>query len=402
VVALPALEGIGVSFSKLRPVGSRVPLPTADSSGLAMPWAGRYDSVFVNSGTAALSLAVELSIKGRHTPQSPEVILPAYGCPDLVAAVVARGALPVLVDLAEARPWMNLEAVENAVTENTVSIVAAGFLGIPERLFALRRIADKNDVILIEDSAQVFPPFSCGNGLADYLVLSFGRGKPINLMGGGALLIRKDHAANNTSVFSALSEVTVSAGAAWRFKRWLFNLLLKRPLYGVMERVPFLGIGQTVFHPLASINRQTPIEGLLEAGIEGFNHRKGLGVVYSEALAELIGKGWVQLAPECFGDVTLEGLVPASSNLLRYSLLAPCREIRDKALLELNRGGIGASAFYSQALPAIDGVSELVAVDASVFPSACNFAERLITLPAHEDVCTGDINFTAGILLGNC
>jgi dTDP-4-amino-4,6-dideoxygalactose transaminase len=377
-----------------------VPLPAADSAVLVAPWAKHYDSVFVNSGTAALSLAVKLSTDSKQTLHSPEVILPAYGCPDLIAAVVAQGARPVLVDLMEGRPWMNLEALENAVTVNTVGIVAVGFLGIPERLHDLRRIADKNDVTLIEDSAQVFPPSSSANGLADYVILSFGRGKPINLMGGGALLIRKDHAERSTSVLGTLPEVEVSAGAVWQFKRWLFNLLLTRPLYGLMERMPFLGIGQTVFHPLASIERQAPVEGLLEAGIEGFNNRKDNGAAYSDALQECTGKGWVWIAPECFDEAALKGLVPPSPNLLRYPLLAPSRKIRDKALLELNRGGIGASAFYGQALPAIDGVSELVAVTPSAFPCACDFAKRLITLPAHEDVCVEDIQCVAGILLG--
>ena len=386
-----------MGFSKLRPVGSRVPLPTADSGVLALPWAKHYDSVFVNSGTAALSLAVKLSVNGRHTLQSPEVILPAYGCPDLVAAVLAQGARPVLVDLAEGRPWMNLDAVENAVTNNTVCIIAVGFLGIPERLRALRRVADKAGIALIEDSAQVFPPFSSGNGLADFLILSFGRGKPINLMGGGALLIRKDHGQKSAGVLRVLPELEITAGASWRFKRWLFNLLLTRPLYGVMERIPFLGIGQTVFHPLVSVNRQAPVEGLLEAGINGFNNRKDNRYAYSDALQKLTGKGWVQLAPECFGEA-LEGLVPASPNLLRYPLLAPCRKIRDQSLVALNRNGIGASAFYGQALPAIGGISELVAAAASAFPCACDFAERLITLPAHEDVCIEDIQCIAGIL----
>ncbi|MGO1501010.1 MAG: DegT/DnrJ/EryC1/StrS family aminotransferase [Marinobacter sp.] len=388
-----------MSLSKLRPVGSRVPLPMAHSDVLAAPWAEHYESAFVNSGTAALSLAVKLSIKSKQTRQTPEVILPAYGCPDLVAAVVARGARPVLVDLMQGRPWMNLDALESAVTENTVGIIAVGFLGIPERLFPLRRIADKNDVTLIEDSAQVFPPSSSGNGLADYVVLSFGRGKPINLMGGGALLIRKDHVEQSASVLAALPEVEPPSGTAWRFRRWLFNLLLTRPLYGAMEKVPFLGIGQTVFHPLTSIDRQTPVGGLLEAGIEGFNNRKDIGAVYSEALLGLVDKGWVQLAPDCFGEAALEGPVPASPILLRYPLLAPSRQIRDEALLELNRVGIGASAFYCQALPAIDGVSNLVTAAASAFPCARDFAERLITLPSHEDVSTKDINSVADILL---
>lgn len=377
-----------------------MPLPATDSGSLAAPWAEHYDSVLLNSGTAALSLAVKLSANGRRAQQqSPEVILPSYGCPDLVAAVVAQGARPVLVDLAKGRPWMNLEAVENAVTDNTVAIIAVGFLGIPERLFSLRHIADKAGITLIEDSAQVFPPSSSGNGVADYVVLSFGRGKPINLMGGGALLIRKDHAEQSASVLAALPEVEVSASSAWRFKRWLFNLLLTRPFYGVVERLPFLGIGQTVFHPLASINMQTPVDGLLAAGIEGYNNQPDRASAYSDGLRELTGKGWVQLAPECFNEAALEGLVLPLPILLRYPLLAPSREVRDKSLRELNGAGIGASAFYAQALPAIDGVGEFVANTTSAFPNACDFAERLITLPTHEGVLTADIHVVADTLL---
>jgi dTDP-4-amino-4,6-dideoxygalactose transaminase len=380
-----------MGLSKLRPVGSRVPLPKPGSDGWAAPWADHYDLAFINSGTAALSLAVKLSAGNKVIPQDPEVILPAYGCPDLIAAVVAQGARPVVVDLVADRPWMDLEAVQTALTHNTVGIVAVGFLGIPERLDALRRIADGAGVALIEDSAQVFPPSSSGNGLADYVVLSFGRGKPVNLMGGGALLIRKDHAAESGSYLSALPENAVSGGAAWQFRRSLFNLLLSRPLYGLMERMPFLGIGLTVYHPLEGVYRQLPVEGLLEAGIEGLNHRTDNGAVYSETLAELAGKGWILLPQVCSGAEARGGLVSFPKQLLRYPLLAPSRQVRDRALVELNRKGIGASAFYGQALPAIEGVPDVVPAESSKFPKACTFAGRLITLPAHEDVQASDI-----------
>lgn len=388
-----------MGFSKLRPVGSPVPLPKAQSDGFVTPWAEHYDSVFVNSGTAALSLAVKLSVKRRRVSQSPEVILPAYGCPDLIAAVVAQGAKPVLIDLEEARPWMDLEAVENAVTRNTVAIIAVGFLGIPERLYALKHIADAQGVALIEDSAQVFPPCSSDNGLADYSVLSFGRGKPINMMGGGALLVRKDLAGQSAGALAAIPEVEVTGGAAWRLKRWVFNLLLTRLLYGAMERIPFLGIGQTVFHPLTVIERHSPVEGLLEAGIEEFASRKDNGALYSEMLQELTSKGWVNLAQECFDEKALKALLPENPISLRYPLLAPCGMSRNKAVQDLNRRGIGASVFYGQALPAISGVGEFIDNAASTFPHACDFAQRLVTLPTHSGVYSSDINSVARALL---
>lgn len=384
--------------SKLRPVGSRVPLPTKGAGGPVAPWGRQYDSVFVNSGTAALSLAMKLSANSKVTRQCPEVIIPAYGCPDLIAAVVAEGARPVLVDLVKDRPWMDLEAVKRSITENTVAIVAVGFLGIPERLTALRRLADDAGARLIEDSAQVFPPSSSVDGVADYVVLSFGRGKPINLMGGGALLIRKDHAVDSEGVLMALPTTMVSAGFGWHLKRRVFNWLLSRPMYGLMERVPFLGIGRTVYHPLETICRQLPVAGLLEAGIERFNSRKDNGAVYNKALAILAGKGWTLLPPACFEGAALDGLVSTSQALLRYSLLAPDRRVRDQSLIELNRRGVGASAFYGQALPQIEGVDQTLSFATAGFPGAQDFSQRLLTLPAHEDVQEEDIVFISRIL----
>ncbi|MEX0604311.1 MAG: DegT/DnrJ/EryC1/StrS family aminotransferase [Marinobacter sp.] len=390
-----------MGLSKLRPVGSRVPLPKPGSVVLAGPWADHYELQFINSGTAALSLAVQLAAAHRKAPGKPEVILPAYGCPDLIAAVVAQGACPVLVDLTEDRPWMDLEAVKQALSDNTVAIIAVGFLGISERLTALRRIADEAGAVLVEDSAQLFPPFSSDNGLADYIVLSFGRGKPINLMGGGALLIRKDHAAKSASVISELPETEVSGNSVWLLRRWVFNLLLSKPLYGLMERMPFLGIGRTEYHPLEVLNRQRPVKGLLEAGIESFNNRKDNGAVYTRTLSELSVKGWILLPQVCTEGWSPGSVASSRSILLRYSLLAPSSQIRDMALIELNRRGIGASVFYGRALPALDGVNETVAIaDPDVgFSYASDFSERLITLPTHEDVSSLDIETVTSVLL---
>lgn len=369
-----------------------MPLPKHGSDVLDIPWARHYELTLVNSGTAALSLAVKLACERRVARQHPEVILPAYGCPDLVAAVVAQGACPVLVDLTKDRPWMDLERVNDALSDNTVGIIAVGFLGIPERLIALRQIADDAGVALIEDSAQVFPPSSSDNGLADYIVLSFGRGKPINLMGGGALLIRQDHVAESAGTLAALPEAGIPTGPEWKLRRWLFNLLLTRPLYGLMERVSFLGLGRTVYHPLEAIHRQTPVKGLFAAGVERFNGRNDNGAVYSKELMELVAKGWI-LLPQ-------EGVDSSSTLLLRYPLLAPSHEIRNRALVELNRQGIGASAFYGRALPEIEGVDATASIvgRGEDFPRASDFAGRLLTLPTHEDVHLLDIEIVTSVL----
>jgi dTDP-4-amino-4,6-dideoxygalactose transaminase len=86
----------------------------------------------------------------RADVESPEVLIPAYGCPDLVAAVVAQGATPVVVDLADQQtPRMDTESVAAAITSNTVAVIAVDFLGIPERLDALSAICQANNLLLI-------------------------------------------------------------------------------------------------------------------------------------------------------------------------------------------------------------------------------------------------------------
>ena len=74
---------------KLRPVGSPVPFPRI-SERQELPWAALYHTEFMGSGTEALSLAVAIAIRRHSQVSTPEVIIPAYGCPDLVSAIIAR------------------------------------------------------------------------------------------------------------------------------------------------------------------------------------------------------------------------------------------------------------------------------------------------------------------------
>ena len=84
--------------------------------------------------------------------------------------------------------------------------------------------------------------------------------------------------------------------------------------------------------------------------------------------------------------------------LLRYPVLAPDRQRRDQAIAALNRAGFGANAFYNEPLPAIEGLEQVFGVPPGHFPNACNFAERLITLPSHHDVRERDVQRIVAII----
>lgn len=376
----------------LRPVGSRVPRP-ARGQAEPLPWEDQYHTWCMGSGTEALSAAIMLAIRRSELNGAvPQVILPAYGCPDLVAAVVAQGASPVLVDLMPDRPVMDLEKLVQAISGHTIAVIAAGFLGVPERLAELGDICRSRGLWLVEDSAQCFPPDCSHKPIADCAVLSFGRGKPINLMGCGALLVREDHQRFAGDVLEKLPETAVTVDWKWMIRRQIFNLLLGRIGYGLLLRLPFIGLGSTVYKPLESIRRVDLPLGLLGAGIRNAQSRPSVASQYSEALSFLVAKGWTLfMADQRAG-------ADRPSVTLRYGLLAPDRMTRNLAVSLLNGYGIGANAFYEKTLPGIDVIADVLPTNPAVYPNAASFAERLLTLPSHEDVSDRDITVVVTVL----
>lgn len=388
--------------SMLRPVGSHIPAPAGEAFDGAMPWDSRYQTELMDSGTAALSMAVGLAIEARGVSGTPEVILPAYGCPDLVAAVLFQGARPVLVDFGQEGPNLSLDGVRNAVSPDTVAVVAVDFLGLHENLESLSTLLDESGVWLIEDSAQAFPPASSTSGLADCVVLSFGRGKPINLMGGGALLVRREHSHFAAPLIEQLPRNEVSLGPVWHLKRVVFNLLLSRVFYGLLVRLSVLGLGKTEYVPLEGITRSELPWKLLNNGVNAHRHRAYLIKTYLDAFSGLDERGWLgpqRLARESKSNSNSidfdDGKLP---RLLRFPLLAPSEELRDRALDALNQAGIGANSLYGIPLPAIDGLQAQFEVTERAFPNASEFSRRLLTLPIHEDVTSDDIGRMANIL----
>jgi len=342
----------------------------------------------MGSGTEALSAAVMLAVGRRQLEgTTPEVILPAYGCPDLVAAVVAQNAMPVLVDLQPNLPFMDTERLDEAISHATVAVVGVGFLGLPERLEKLAKIASTNDVWLIEDSAQCFPPDCVREPLADCVVLSFGRGKPINLMGGGALMVREDHKSLAQNCLPQLPVFERKIDWKWKLRRKIINGLLGRRAYGLLRRAPFLGVGKTAYKPLSGVSRLRFPDELLDAGIDRAQVMASISEKYVKALEFLKPQGW-----HLFMEDVAAAEKHAGRRVLRYGILAPNELARNRVIEELNALGIGANSFYGQALPGIVGVADILGATLEDYPNAVAFGDRLITLPSHEDVTPRDVD----------
>lgn len=348
----------------LPPAGN--PILVDARSGDAPIFAG-CRAVWVNSGTAALSLAMSVA-RARH-PQIalPEVVLPGYACPDLVTAAVHAGLSPVLADIGASDPGYDVEALEHALSERTVAVVAVNFLGIRERLPRLRQLLAERPILLIEDNAQWFPEQPIDETSGDALVLSFGRGKPVSLLGGGALLLRESFA-------DAIAQLPIGPalqpGPSLQWKMRAYNLLLQPHLYGLISRNPMLKLGETAYKALPAI---TALDATRLA-------------LLSRNVAEHLRRP--QMAAE-----QIDSLLPAAMNLpaqvserrgrlLRYPVVCADRSQRDDLRQRLTQAGLGCTAMYRRPLPEIEGVAGRVKISGAL-PGADTFADRLLTLPTH-------------------
>jgi dTDP-4-amino-4,6-dideoxygalactose transaminase len=331
----------------------------------------------VQSGTAALALALMAAQALRPEVAAPEVVLPGYACPDLVAAAEHAGLRARLADIGADDPGYCLASLEAVIGPDTVAVVAVNFLGIGERLDELRTLTADRGIALVEDDAQWFPEPPAAPGLrGDLVCLSFGRGKPVSLLGGGLLLVREALSEQlGDWPRSCLRAAAPVSAPSLRAKMALYNMLLRPQLYALLSRNPLLKLGVTRFKPLAAIAPIDPVRTrLLSANV----HRHLQRARDNEARARALLADHPALL-----DLPLQ-MASRTRRLLRYPLLCRDDATRDRLWERLRAEGLGATAMYQRTLPLIEGVDGRVA--AGPLPGAESFARRLLTLPLHDGV----------------
>lgn len=339
---------------------------------------GAHDVFLFQSGTAALAVALD-RCRSRHGAKDAQIILPAYACPDLVSACVYAGVQPKLVDVAADRWGYDEVELARAMSSKVAGIVAMNFLGTGDDAVTLAKLAAASGALLIQDSAQYMPRHAhdwCG----DYVVVSFGRGKPLNLLRGGALISRRTDASLEQEAFDAASpELRLRERVAGsRLAGVAFNAMTSTVLYGWISRLPGLGLGSTAYKPLQSIvPLPFDVAGQVAPALQ---HYRSVAS-YRAALWSEVLPGWKRLGLKPLaelGDLS-------DTELLRLPLLAPDRTMRDRVVEELNRAGLGASIMYGLPMHRLPGIPAAVAAQGP-FPNATQLADRLFTLPTHAQV----------------
>lgn len=149
---------------------------------------GRDSAIATCNGTAALDIAVEALGIGP----GDEVILPTFTIISCIHQIVRAGARPVFVD-SDPDTWnMRVDQVERKITANTKAILAVHIYGLPVDMDPLLKLAERHDLRLIEDAAEVigqtYKGRQCGS-FGDLSTFSFYPNKHITTGEGGMVLV---------------------------------------------------------------------------------------------------------------------------------------------------------------------------------------------------------------------
>ncbi len=150
----------------------------------------RY-AVAVGSGTFALFLAMRASGIGA----GDEVITVANSDISTSAAITNCGARPVVVDVRASDYTIDIDQVEARVTPKTRAILPVDLHGHPADVKALRPIAERHNLKIIEDAALATGAYDYGRpvgAFADATAFSLAPFKPFGSAGNGGIVVTDD------------------------------------------------------------------------------------------------------------------------------------------------------------------------------------------------------------------
>ncbi|HOF00475.1 MAG TPA: DegT/DnrJ/EryC1/StrS family aminotransferase [Spirochaetota bacterium] len=166
-------------------------------------YCGAKYAVCVINGTMALHLALVSLGVGK----GDEVIIPDFTMIASAFAVCYTGAKPVFVD-ADKKTWnINADLIEEKITEKTKAIMPVSIFGNPCDYDKINRIAQKYNLLIIEDAAESvgaeFKGIKTG-ALADITAFSFFANKNLTTGEGGMITTNSEEFYNKARYYKNL------------------------------------------------------------------------------------------------------------------------------------------------------------------------------------------------------
>ena len=308
---------------------------------------GLPHAIGVGTGTDAIALTLKL----LGLEQGDEVITTPTTFIATVGAIVQAGGRPVFVD-SEDGFVIDPALIEAAITPRTKAIVAVHYTGNVADMPEIERIAERHELVLVEDAAQAFGAGIDGNPVGswgDAAAFSLHPLKNLNVWGDGGMV------------------ATRSSELDQRLRLYRNHGLVDR------DTVASWGVNCRLDALQATIGIR-----LLREWREITARRIANAERYDAAFADL--------AP----DVRVPVRRPGVKHVFHLYMLRV--ERRDELVAHLNANGVEAKIHYPVPVHLQPAAAELGYREGD-FPVSEADAKRIVTLPAHQHLSDAELDY---------
>lgn len=320
--------------------------------------------LLTTSGTDALEMCAMLC----DLKPGDEVIIPSYTFVSTALAFLREGSKVVFADSMKRNPNLDVEAIEALITPRTKVIVPVHYAGVACDMDRIMEIAEKYNLLVVEDAAQAIDSFYTSNikhqilplgSIGHLSAFSFHETKNITAGGEGGLLVVNDER------FIRRAEILWEKGTN---RAEFFR--------GEVNKYGWVDMGSS-FLP-AEINA-----AFLWAQLENLDEiqekRKTLWNKYYELLKPLADKGYFSMPdiPEY-----------ASNNAHMFYLVFPSLEARTALIQYLKENDIMA-VFHYLSLHSSQFYKDKH--DGRELPECDRYADTLVRLPMYYDLEVDDV-----------
>lgn len=330
-------------------------------------YTGSHHAVSVSSCTAALHLAYfDLGIG-----QGDEVIVPAQTHIATAHAVEFTGARPVFVDAEIETGNIDVDQIENAVTDRTKAISVVHFLGMSVDMDRINAIAEKYDLFVVEDCALAIGTYYKGihaglNG--DVGCFSFYPVKHMTTAEGGMLITRHGELASRIQHKKAFG---VDRHMGERKIPGIYDVTMLGFNYRLNEMQAALGIEQLRRMNDFLKKRKDNYEALSK-GVEEIDEIEQFQSSHDE----------YQSSYFC-----LSALLKDSMSEKRYEIVS-----------KLKSNGIGTSVYYPKPVPHMTYFKNKYGFSEKSFPEAKRISYSSIALPVGPHLGIEDMDYIKNTL----
>jgi dTDP-4-amino-4,6-dideoxygalactose transaminase len=309
-------------------------------------YCGVEHAVGVGSGTDALILA----LKALGIERGDEVITVSHTAVATVAAVLACGAIPVLVDVDPASYSIDPARIEEAITPRSKAIIAVHLYGGPADMDAITAMGRRRGLRIVEDCAQAVGARNRRRrvgSLGDIACFSFYPTKNLGAIGDGGMVI--------TGNADFASRVRRLRQYGWDETRETHEI-------GVNSRLDSL--------QAAVLSAKLP-------DLDADNMRRAaIARRYGAALADL--------------PLTLPA-VRADDSHVFHLYVVRCDE-RTPLMAHLTADRIGCAVHYPLPVHRQDGYAEKVILPKSGLPVTERFAGQILSLPIYPELSDAEVD----------